>query len=216
MKLLSRLNSGVSVVSQQIETYTTWWDAQNQSAATNAGPLLVAIGDSTSVGIGASAPDRGFVGQVRDGLSSVGDSWRVINLAVSGARVDDALDRQLPILADLGVRPDQVICCIGTNDVVWTAAVTSLREDLRLIASQLPAGSVVCGVAGASGRARLANRALRGAAAEHDLRYVNPWTEPGATARERLSVDRFHPNDLGYALMARPICRALGIPEPDL
>ncbi len=211
---------GIRRVTAQIEPYTQHWSDQNQTAVTADGPLLAVIGDSTALGIGASDPRRGYVGLLAEALSRRDDrTWRVVNLAQSGARSADGLERQLPVvdgLIERGVAPATVLCCIGTNDVVWSTDTTSTRNRLRAIIGRLPEGSTVGLVAGSSPRARLVNRAIRGAAADRACGLVDPWREPGPPPQERLAADRFHPNDLGYALMARPFARHLGAPEPDL
>lgn len=224
--------SGVRAVSAQIPPYTRWWSDQNQTALHGPGPLLVVIGDSTAVGIGASAPDRGYVGQLRDALNArdgfgtaaagprPDGSWRVINLAQSGARVADGLERQLPILQQLiesrNRTPTLVISLLGSNDVFWSRETTVLRGRLRELIQQLPTESLVGLVAGGSPRAMLANRAIRSTAGQHGHRIINPWNEPGPPPQARLSYDRFHPNDIGYTMMSRPFARALGAPEPGL
>ena len=219
VQLFSYVARGVRTVTEQIVPYTAWWDDQNQAAAKGSGPLLIVLGDSTAIGIGASAPQRGYVGLLRDALSNAdnmkaGESWRVINLALSGARLRDALERQVPIAHDLaanGLGPDAVVCCIGTNDLVWGRDIAKLRTKLAVLAEQLPSGSVVGTLAGASARGQLANRALRDAAARHEHRLVETWSEPNPGSGPRLAADRFHPNDLGYQLMVRPFARELGV-----
>ncbi len=213
---------GIRRVSRQIAPYTRYWSERNQRAATGDGPLLIVIGDSTALGIGASAPAHGYVGHVARALTERdGTAWRVVNLAQSGARAADGLERQLP-LAERLLRPGTngsaalVVCCIGSNDVVWSSATTAVRDRLRAIIGRLPGGGVAALVAGSSPRARLVNRAVRNAAAEAGCGLVDPWREPGPPPQQRLAADRFHPNDLGYVLMARPFARHLGAPLPSV
>ncbi len=213
LRVLANVWPAMRTMTEQVYDYTAWWDGQNQEAAGGDGPLLVAIGDSTAIGIGASRPDRGYVGVLQRSLSERDQTpWRVINLGLSGARVADALDRQLPILARL--RPDVVTCCIGINDLVWTRQTTRLRDRLRQLIAELPEESIVARLAGGSARGRLANNALRDAAALRAIPLVNPWTERGEPGRRRVGGDLFHPNDYGYELMARPFGRQLGIAYP--
>lgn len=213
VRLLSLVAPGVRAVTRQIEPYTRWWNDQNQAAVGDHGPLLCVVGDSTAIGIGASAPERGYVGRLQVRLSQHhGEPWRVMNLALSGARVSDAIDRQLPLVDRF--RPDLVVCCVGTNDVVWERR-SGLRDQLRRLAGGLPAGSHVSTLAGSSDRARAANRAIRQAARDHGLNLVNPWVEPGPPNRERLARDWFHPNDTGYELMAQAFARTMTDTEAD-
>ncbi len=219
VRLAGRFLGGIGEVSAQVEPYTRFWSDQNQLAVDGDGPLLVAIGDSTAIGIGASAPQRSYVGLLGQALARRdGRPWRVVNLAQSGARVADGLDRQLPILDELlaaGIVPDQVLCCLGSNDVAWSLDTFGVQHRLRRLIGGLPASSTVGLIAGASPRGRLVNRAIRLAASEAGLGLVDPWREPGPRPAARLAQDRFHPNDLGHTLMARPFARALGAPEPD-
>ncbi|MEL7209635.1 MAG: SGNH/GDSL hydrolase family protein [Actinomycetota bacterium] len=207
---------GLRRVTDQIAPYTEWWDQQNQDVVGRPGPLLVALGDSTTVGIGASAPERGYVGCIEDRLRRHdGRPWRTINLALSGARIQDALDRQLPIvegLIDHGLRPDAVVCCIGTNDVVWERGDDGrMRRRLQELTSRLPPASIIGVTPGRSSRARLANRTIRQGSSANGLLAIDPWNEPGPAPLGRLASDRFHPNDVGYELMSRAFARAMGL-----
>ncbi|MGI9594893.1 MAG: SGNH/GDSL hydrolase family protein [Acidimicrobiales bacterium] len=219
LRALGLVVPGIRRVSAQIGPYTKWWSEQNQTALTATGPLLAVVGDSTAIGVGASTPELGYVGLVRDALGQRdGDRWRVINLAQSGARAADGLERQLPIvnrMADGAAGPTLTICMIGTNDVVWSSDTTVLWERLKALIGGLPAASLVGVVAGDSPRARVVNRAIRNAATENGLTAIDPWREPGPPPPQRLAEDRFHPSDLGYVLMARPFARHLEAPEPS-
>lgn len=219
LRTLGLVVPGIRRVSAQIKPYTKWWSDQNQTALHHDGPLLAVIGDSTAIGIGASSPEHGYIGRLRDSLTERdGERWRVINLAQSGARAADGLERQLPIVDQLMARPkkpDLTLCVIGTNDVVWSSDTTALRDRLRTLIAGLPSESLVGLVAGASPRARVANRAVKNAASDAGLMVIDPWREPGPPPPQRLAEDRFHPSDLGHALMARPFARHLKAPQPS-
>lgn len=194
----------------QIHPYTEWWDVQNQGALKAEGPLLVGIGDSILVGIGASHPSKSLIGRVGAALSERdGRPWRIINLAIAGARVDDAVERQLPIAINVGPA-DHIVCCIGTNDIVWTPAVHSLMEGLRSLSDSLPEQTVFAPVAGASRRARRANRTIRQSARKNNQLFAPIWdVDDPSLIRERLATDRFHPNDFGYSLMSKVMVNTL-------
>lgn len=86
------------------------------SGRTSLPPVYLALGDSTSFGIGADAPELGFVGQLADLLREdlrCGPVWRprlddqrgrrprcpqleLVNLSVSGANSAELIDAQLP------------------------------------------------------------------------------------------------------------------------
>ena len=210
LKAIGAVFPGARQTTAQIHPYTEWWSVQNQAAVKADGPLLVGIGDSILVGIGASHPSRSLLGRVGDALSQRdGQQWRVVNFAIAGARVDDALERQLPLIEQVGP-VDQFFCCIGTNDIVWTPALQSLREGLRSISDALPPRTVFGPVAGASQRARLANRTLREQARANDQLVAPIWnSDHHSKLRDRIASDRFHPNDLGYSLMADVVMATL-------
>ncbi len=220
IRLLGRFARGVRSVSAQIEPYTNWWSEQNQTVLTEDGPLWVVIGDSTALGIGASEPGRGYVGVVAEERG-----YGVINLAMSGARVRDGLERQLPILDELlstGVEPSLVTMCLGSNDVFWRSgrqADGALRAELAELIEGLPASQgtpnsacrvAVTTVAGVSDRAKLANRAIRRTAGEVGVPVIDLWDEGDEPPSERIAADRFHPNDLGYRRMADAVIATLG------
>ncbi len=205
LRALGAVFPGIRATKDQIIPYTEWWSVQNQGAVKGDGPLIVAIGDSISIGIGASHPSNSWVGQVARSLSERdGEKWRIVNLSIAGARIDDALERQLPLALELSPA-DLVMCCIGTNDIVWTPALASIRTGLRDLSETLPKNTIFGPVAGASPRARLSNRALRQAAQRHGQQVAEIWSTGGPRIRERMASDRFHPNDLGYELMASAV-----------
>ncbi len=207
VRLLGMVLPGMRRVTNQIPPYTAWWDENNRRAAEAEGPLLVSLGDSTAVGVGASEPDRGYVGRFAHYLRTKHDpAWRVVNLALSGARVQDALERQLPIMERL--RPDLVMCCVGTNDVVWERGDGQLRRRLQELTDRLPSGTLLSRVPGASRRARMANRTLQQGAERRRMVLLDPWNRPGPPPMGRLAEDRFHPNDVGYQLMAEGFIEA--------
>lgn len=219
VQLLGVALPGLRRVTDQIAPYTQWWDQRNQEALDDGGPLLLALGDSTTIGIGASSPDRGYVGGLEQRLRRHdGRPWRTINVALSGARIQDALDRQLPILENLvhhGHQPEAVVCCIGTNDVVWERGNGRIRRRLQELTSRLPTTTIIGITPGRSSRARLANRTIRQGASANDLVAIDPWNEPGPPPFGRLASDRFHPNDVGYDLMTQAFARAMGLRSDD-
>ena len=221
LRVAGTLLDGVANVTDQVEPYTHWWNDRNQVSLGEDGPLAVVVGDSTALGIGASHPANGYIGRLiatlDDETALAADKpWRVINLAQSGAKLDDGLTRQLPIALDIPT-PELVVCCLGTNDLVWGIDTNGLRgKARRLVDGVIALGApvdrtVACAVAGGSARARLVNRTIRSAAADNGVLAANPWNEPGPGVSERLASDKFHPNDLGYSLMARALGRSFGV-----
>jgi acyl-CoA thioesterase I len=61
---LMRRAPGVAATLGLGTEYRRYWEESNENARRADGPLWVAVDDSTAQGIGASAPDRGYVGQL--------------------------------------------------------------------------------------------------------------------------------------------------------
>lgn len=204
---------GVRRVTRQIPPYTEWWSEQNQRALDAEGPLWLSVGDSTCLGIGASEPSLGWVGRTLASLRAADPTWRVINLAMSGARMSDAIDVHLPVVEELladGHVPALTTACVGTNDVMWDRLdVLELRAQVDELAARLPRPMVFATIAGSSSRVALTNRAIKQAATQHEVSVVDPWREPGAGVFDRVADDRFHPNDVGHELMADAFRRAI-------
>ncbi len=204
---------GVRRVNKQIAPYTEWWSEQNQQALVSQGPLWVSVGDSTCLGVGASEPELGWVGRTLAGLRADDPTWRVINLAMAGARMNDAIEVHLPVVEQLmaeGRTPALTTACVGTNDVMWDRVnVVELRAQVDELASRLPRPTVFATIAGSSSRVALTNRAIKQAATQHEVAVVDPWREPGAGIFDRVADDRFHPNDIGHELMADAFLRAI-------
>lgn len=122
-----------------------------------AGALLyVARGDSAAQGIGASRPERGYVGLVAQRLrDTTGRPVQVVNLSRSGARIADVLERQLPELAALGRTPDLLTVAIGGNDVRAYDRATFARAADRLTGAAGAAGAAEAAGDGHAVRGRL-------------------------------------------------------------
>jgi lysophospholipase L1-like esterase len=198
VSLAGRVLPGVRAVQDQVEPYAAWWGRHNAAVLAGSGPLWVALGDSMTVGIGASAPDRGWVGQ----LLARHPGWRVVNLGVSGGRIRDVLDRQLPALASLGGTPELVTVHIGSNDMFSRALRPRLAPDMAELLRRLPDGAVVGNQPGTHAAALDLNRLIDEAVAGQDLRLAEFRVPRMRSWKGRLAADHFHPNDAGYAGMA--------------
>ncbi len=176
----------------------------------------VALGDSAGVGVGVDDPTQGYVGVIAQRLAeTTGETVRVVNLSVSGARSKDVLDRQIPKLAEMPA-PDFVTCVIGGNDVAWTGVfrIDDFARDMEAIAARLPDGAVMGSVPNFmhwpyENRARKANRAIQHAA-NHFGHAVADIHSPTMKLSFRgymrtFAGDWFHPNEKGHALWADAI-----------
>lgn len=206
VRLLSKVIPGVRQVQEQVRPYAGHWRAANLTALQGSGPLWCALGDSMTLGIGASAFDRGWVGQLaaQDAMPS-----RLINLSASGARVADVLDHQLPALASLGVEPALITVLIGSNDLISPRHRKLFPGLFGELLRQLPPGSVVASQPNPSKAAIDANAMLEKIAAQRGL-VIAELRDPRPNSwKGKLAADHFHPNDLGYAGIAQVFADAI-------
>jgi len=212
-----RWADGVIELREDCVTFASHWDAHNDQALAESGPLWVVLGDSTAQGLGAPSPMGGYVGQVLAGLRQrTGRPWRVLNLSLSGALIRDVLRDQLPrIPADA----EMVTCGIGANDILYSTPAKVLA-DLRRVIGAVPRGTVVLdlplptGIWGILGRASVPyvariNQTIRQAAAARGLpvaevsaHFLPPWAG-------KFGPDNFHPSQDGYRDWARALLTAI-------
>ncbi|HEX8762840.1 MAG TPA: SGNH/GDSL hydrolase family protein [Candidatus Saccharimonadales bacterium] len=209
LKLASLFLPGVRKIQRQIAPYAEAWMAVNTKALRANGPLWVVLGDSMSQGVGASAFDKGWVGQLRDILAARGMEYRIVNLSISGARTEDVLELQLPAMWRLGLKPDLVTVLIGANNISRSKHRRHIVNDLEQLVERLPSGTIIGSITGTSAEARRANALL---AEQIDKRHfaiadMNYAFRPPTKAR--ISEDLYHPNDLGYAEIAKVFADAI-------
>ena len=202
----ARLTANSLVLNETLPAHSKWW----RDHAKEKGDLLyVAIGDSAAQGIGASSPDRSYVGVLADEIRAVtGRTVRVVNLSVSGATVELAVQDQLPRFVTLA--PDIVTVAIGANDIAeWDPAV--FERGIRTIFATLPPYALVADLPyfyfpRNERKVAVANRIVRQVAAEHGLAVVRLHRTtrhqgiPGMLTQ--FAIDMFHPNDHGYRVWA--------------
>jgi len=195
-----------STLNDTLPVHSKWW---RDHSASDGELLYVAIGDSAAQGIGASAPDRSYVGLLAEHAREVtGRSIRVVNLSVSGATTELAVRDQLPRFRAL--EPDLVTVAIGANDIAqWDSE--AFERNIRSIFAKLPAHAIVAELPcfhlrRHERKVAVANRMLRAIAREHGLTVVPLH----ALTRRRglrgilteFANDMFHPNDHGYRVWA--------------
>ena len=203
LSMLGAVLPGVRAVSAQREPYADAWAQANRAAVRSEGPLWVALGDSMTQGIGASSPERGWVGQAADRLAEDGVRYRVVNLSMSGARTEDVIERQIPVLRALPA-PALVTVLIGSNDLISPAHRRLLGEAFTELIALLPNGTFFGGLP-PRGPVQEANAAIAAAVTRRGFVEVTVDTD----WRGRLASDHFHPNDLGHAAIAAAFAGAI-------
>lgn len=203
-----------------IASYAEYWKAQAQVVrpvqTTDVRPkaefIYVALGDSAAQGIGATSPARGYVGLITRQIEQrTGKPVRVINLSVSGAKVQDVLDNQLPQLERYGAKDfanvGLVTMEIGANNLLDYDA-ESFKTSYDKILSRLPADRTVVsdmpyfgGRIDAHGNDVAASKSIESVA----RKYTIPVAPLYAGLRDNHSLriyaaDYFHPSNYGYTI----------------
>jgi acyl-CoA thioesterase-1 len=186
-----------------IARYSQYWKQQ----ANNQGEFTyVAIGDSAAQGIGASRPDLGYVGLLAKQIQqSTGKSVRVVNLSVTGAKISDVINGQIPKLQDY--KPALITVEIGSNDVANRFSAQKFQAQYEQMISLLPKNTVVANIPYFGGRLRHnakaieASKIINQAAQKKSLKMVDLQKE----TRQKQSVfnyaaDYFHPSNRGYRI----------------
>jgi acyl-CoA thioesterase-1 len=183
----------------------------------SAQPLrILAIGSSSTLGVGASAPSRAYPAQLASDLSSQwGIATEVRNAGVGGEIGSATLARLRSELAN--DRPDLVVWQVGTNDAVTGVDLADFRAELEAGVAQARAQHVPIILVDPQFYFGIKNLArfeqFVAAVGEVGAKMHVPvfsrfammkaWAEQSAAAfRASLSSDGFHMGDQGYACFA--------------
>lgn len=196
-----------------VARFTRYWKDLAAKPITNKAMVYVALGDSAAQGVGATSATRGYVGQFAKRLSDKeGRPVHIINLSESGARIQDVVKDQLPLLNNY--RPDVITLDIGGNDIANFEAPKFKQEFADLI-SKLPTNTLVADVPYFGGRTQLplfgsgraekdvliANTIIKELTANTHISIVSIHDATKARNGRRIwnyAPDYFHPNNLGY------------------
>lgn len=184
---------------------------------------FVVLGDSTAAGVGAGNPESAYPTILARRLASRSRYVKLSVLGVSGARVQDVLDDQLPLAKEADA--DLIFIGIGANDALHVTALDSVRQDMISIIESLKRTDAAVVVAGAPDmraaafyeplrslagwRGRQVARAIEEAARATGVQVVELAEETGGFfARDpaaHYSNDEFHPGPGGYRRWADAI-----------
>lgn len=189
--------------------------------------VLVAIGASDAVGIGATNPDTdNWVAKLGAKLPS---GSRVVNLGISGATADQALQQELPVAAD--ATPTIAAVWLGVNDIeqnvslaTFSANLTSVLSGLRQTGAKLFVANIPDlrllpafngrDPAALDAQVRDWNAAIGRIAREQSATLVDLYSAWGDVkdAKERaalVSADGLHPTSAGYSRLAELFWQAI-------
>ena len=192
----------IIMLRNDVSKFSDYW--QNRQAEQGEITYL-ALGDSAAQGIGASAPQKGHGGLIAERLEAeTGKSVRVVNLSVSGARIQDFINDQLPQIE--AVEADFVTIEIGANDMGDFEA-KKYEQEIRTAFAGLPQHTVVSDMPDFSGGRRNystteANQIIHKVAGEFNLPVapLNSYLEQRVKPVIGYGADWFHPSDLSYEI----------------
>lgn len=186
-------------------------------------PKFVTLGDSLLDGVGSSGKQKTLAYLLHKGFDSEGRT-DLINLAVSGATVNDVLHKQLP--GALNNDPEEIILFIGVNDIHNATPLTTFEKDYREILDELTlktrAKVILINLPYLGSEKILLppwnfyidlktgqyNEVIKKLAVEKNLKLVDLYNLSGDKFKKSsplYATDEFHPSDEGYALWARSI-----------
>ena len=159
------------------------------------------LGDSTGAGVGAGDAEHAYPTLLAERLAALGYRVELSSFAVSGARVADVLNDQVPKAVE--AEPNLVFVAIGANDVTHVTRLAEVREDLEAAIGKLRATGATVVVAGAPD--------MRAAAFLEPLRSIAGWRGrqvAGAVA------DAAHAMDVPVVPLAEKTARFF-VEDPD-
>ncbi|HYI91528.1 MAG TPA: SGNH/GDSL hydrolase family protein [Beijerinckiaceae bacterium] len=186
---------------------------------------VLAIGSSSTAGIGASSPQATYPARLEGELEKMFSDdvdFEVINRGVSGEVAADAADRMRNTVAE--VDPDLVIWQVGTNDALARVDVESFTEELADTVRWLKSHNIDVVLVDPQYTASLARhdyygriiKAIEDVARRDRVPLVRRFESMRHLAGQQktrgyLATDQFHLNDLGYRCMAEHVARAITV-----
>jgi lysophospholipase L1-like esterase len=167
------------------------------------GTNIVALGDSLTVGIGASGKEGGFIPILEQRFNIT-----IINKGVSGNTTSDALAR---LDSDvLSYHPDIVMILLGSNDYLRQEPRKDTFKNLHTMITRIQEKGAVVILLGARGGALSDTFAKDFAtlARSTGSAFV-PSVLDGIFGNTKLMADEIHPNNAGYLKMADKIAPVL-------
>ena len=194
------------------------------------GAMVLVLGDSTGVGVGATAPEESIAGL----LAADYPDADIVNVAVSGTRVASAI-AQVRACLEAGLRFDLALLHVGGNDVVADTPLAQLADDCDTLLQELARLAVRTAWLGPpdlglaplfplpyawvmAARSRAASSVFSAAAARHNAVFID-FSAPAHVAylrrrrRKHFAIDGFHPNSASYRYGYTAARQVLGLPS---
>lgn len=192
---------------------------------------VIALGSSSSAGIGATSPRATYPVRLENDLEGVIEGLKVemFTRGQAGEVAEGAAERIKAEVAE--IQPDLVVWQVGTNDAVARIDAETFGQELRDTLSWLASHQIDVVLIDPQYVERLSQDArytsivneIATVASEMRVLLVNRYDTMADLARQHpgssyLANDRFHLNDLGYRCMAEYAAKAIvaGILQADV
>ena len=197
------------VVSKNFNDYWT------QNMLSDGQYIYVAMGDSTAVGVGASSPQKGYVGQLVDKIQNeTGKTVKIVNLAQPGSHIADVIYKQIPKLKEY--KPDLVTVSVGANDINSSEDNQIIEGNFDKLIALLPVNTYIAEIPSFIDPRKdesimEVNREMKTSAENAGMNIVPIYSATQKVKHDfsYLDFDLFHPNDKGYILWADAFWDAL-------
>jgi acyl-CoA thioesterase-1 len=183
---------------------------------------MLAIGSSSTAGVGASSPSATYIAKLESSLegSLKGMDINVLGRGLSGEVAQGAADRMKREVAE--TKPDLVVWQVGTNDAIRHVSIDSFKNCIRTTLAWLAENKIdVVLIDPQFGEALTTDKyyektvaAVAEVAKEAGVLLVDRFEAMRELQRERgdtfyLASDNLHLNDRGHRCMAEQLARAI-------
>ena len=183
---------------------------------------VLAIGSSSTVGVGASSPTATYVARLEPSLEGAlkGLDFDVVGRGKSGEVAQEAADRMKKEVEE--TKPDLVVWQVGTNDAIRHISVDSFKSCLRTTLTWLADNKIDVVLVDPQYGEALAKdtyyetvvNAIAEVAREKNVLLVDRFEAMREAQRERgdpfyLASDHLHMNDRGHRCMAEQLARSI-------
>ncbi len=196
----------------------------------NRNPRVLAMGSSSTVGVGASRPSNTYVARLENNLEAAfkGVDFDVFGRGMSGETAEGQSSRMKATVED--VKPDLVLWQVGTNDALRHVDIESFKNCLRKTLAWLEENKIDVMMVDPQYGDTLAKdafyekvvAAVAEIAAEKHVLLVDRFEAMRELAKQKgeafyLSSDNLHLNDAGHRCMAEQLARAIvaGVLQAD-
>ncbi len=219
---LSLMSAQCSVPAGDLATLVPGLNRVVEKLASTKKMRIMAVGSSSTWGVGASSLKRNYPSRLEAILSNVwkGVELEIINRGVGGEVAAQTAWRLLDEI-DLA-QPDLILWQVGTNDALGQVPLAEFEKTMRATIAEVRKRNIDLVLVGLQYTSKYARhehyfrvrKVLDDVATSEGLLYVRRYRAMEFIANTKASLsmlasDNFHLNDLGYQCMAEHIAQAV-------